>query len=67
MSKQTLFKINHWANELGVSSKTIRRAILRGHLEAVQTGVGRNSPYRMNQSMIDDWLAGRVVRGRRLW
>lgn len=60
-------RIADWAAELKVGLKTIRRAIRRGQLNAVQFGRGPNSPFYATEADINAWLEDRKVNGRRLW
>lgn len=54
------------AAETGLPVKTMLAAVHRGHLHAVQLGVGRNSPFRVKREDLDAWLASRRA-GRRAW
>lgn len=67
MSTLTLHRLRYWSKEVGVSLKTLKAAVSVGHLKAVQTGTGPNSPFRCNEEHIREWLEARQVKGRRAW
>lgn len=62
-----LRRLRWWAKELGVGLKTIQNAVTLGHLKAVQTGTGANSPFRCNEEHIREWFESREKKGRRAW
>lgn len=62
-----LYRLRHWARVLGVSLKTLKAAVSVGHLTAVQTGRGANSPLRCHRGHVDAWLESRKFEGRKVW
>lgn len=62
-----LHRLRWWSKELGVGLETLQDAVPLGHLKAVQTGTGANSPFRCNEEHIREWLESRQVKGRRAW
>jgi excisionase family DNA binding protein len=61
-----LKRISEVAREIGLSVKTLRSAVQRGDLRAVQLGEAENSPYRVSLDDVKAWLSAREVR-RRAW
>ncbi len=57
-------RISEVARELGLPVKTLRTAVRRGRLEAVQLGPSDNSPYRVSDHAVQQWLANHQVRRR---
>ena len=62
-----LKRLREWAADLGLTHKAMLEAVRVGHLKAVQTGIGPNSPFRCHEGHIRDWLESREVVGRKVW
>jgi excisionase family DNA binding protein len=49
------------AHRLGMHADTVRRMVISGELAAIQ-GPHRNSPYRISEETITEWLAEHAAR-----
>lgn len=65
-SIEKLKPISVWITELGITRKSMLRAIDLGHLQAIRLGVGPKAPYFLTQTQVQEWLASRTVK-RRAW
>lgn len=56
---EKFYKLSDIAKMLDVSVQTIRREIHRGNLKAGKTSDTGNAPFRVSQSDLDEYLAGK--------
>ena len=56
---EKFYKLSDIAKMLDVSVQTIRREIHRGNLKAGKTSDTENAPFRVSQSDLDEYLAGK--------
>ena len=61
-----ILRVQDWAKRTGLSPKTLKRAILAGHLHARRLGNGKTTPYYVTDKDLDRWLESRLVP-RRAW
>jgi len=53
-----LLTVRETSERLGVHTRTVERLIARGDLAAVKLGRGRNSPVRVDERDLDEFVYG---------